>query len=62
MWLPVGVAADLVCTADKMERTVAVRNAHMLFFFFKIFFLMWTIFKVFIEFVTILSLFYILVF
>ena len=29
------------------------------FFFFKIFFLMWTIFKVFIEFVTILLLFYV---
>ena len=34
----------------------------MLRFFFKIFFLMWTIFKVFIEFVTILLLFYVLVF
>ena len=33
-----------------------------LFFFFKIFSLMWTIFKVFIEFVTILLLFYVLVF
>ena len=32
------------------------------FFFFKIFFLMWTIFKVFVECVTILFLFYILVF
>ena len=31
-------------------------------FFFKIFFLMWTIFKVFIEFVTILLLFCVLVF
>ena len=34
----------------------------VLFFFFKNFFLMWTIFKVFIEFVTILLLFYVLVF
>ena len=31
-------------------------------YFFKIFFLIWTIFKVFIKFVTILLLFYILVF
>ena len=31
-------------------------------YFFKIFFLMWTIFKVFIEFVTILLLFYVLLF
>ena len=50
-----------------MERTVAVRNAHMLFFFFLRFFFMWTffyveLFKVFIAFVTILPLFYILVF
>ena len=35
---------------------------HAMTFFFKTFFLMWTIFKVFIEFVTILLLFYVLVF
>ena len=36
-------------------------NSLLLFFFLKIF-LVWTIFKVFIEFVTILLLFYVLVF
>ena len=40
------------------------KNPFIMFFgvFFKIFFFMWTIFKVFIEFVTILFLFYALVF
>ena len=46
------------------EKTVEVGrlNWERLFFFFLDFFLMWTILKVFIEFATILLLFYVLVF
>ena len=43
-------------------KNVTLNSQSLSVLLFKIFFLMWTIFKVFIEFVTILLLFYILVF
>ena len=44
-----------------MEATVEIKIA-FLYLFFKIFFFTWAIFKVFIDFVTTLLLFYVLVF
>ena len=54
----VSICIDLRVHIEYMDIT---KNKYILaHFFFKEFFLMWTIFKVFIEFITILLLFYVL--
>ena len=58
------IGCDSIWASITGEMKVPIHSIILeeLIFFFKIFFLMWTDFKVFIEFVTILLLFYVLVF